>query len=93
MTTNPMCIRLTPEHLLEGLQSEALAAIQTTTEPELDLDVTEISRIDSGAALVLERIADVADQRTVLVRLRNVNVSVYKALTLLGLVRRFTFAN
>ena len=92
MTTNPVCIRLAPDCLLQGLQGEVMAAIQTV-EGELDLDLAAVLRIDSAVARALEQLAAAADQRGIRVRLRRSNVDVYKALLLLGLVRRFTFSD
>jgi len=69
-----------------------MAAIQTV-EGELDLDLAAVLRIDSAVARALEQLAAAADQRGIRVRLRRSNVDVYKALLLLGLVRRFTFSD
>ncbi len=90
MTTKSVCLRLTPESLLQCLETEARALLQTA-ESELALDLSAIPRIDVRAANALEELAGLASQKTIRIMLRNVNIDVYKSMTLLGLVRRFTF--
>jgi len=92
MTTNAICICLEPNTVLHGLSTEAMEVIGGAAE-ELELDFSAIPRIDTAAAVALESLADAASQRRIRIRLRNANVNVYKALLLLGFVRRFTFVN
>ena len=92
MTTNPVCIRLEQESILQCLKTEAMTAVQTV-EAELELDLAAILKIDTAGVRALEGLARTADQRGIRIRLVNANVNVYKALLLLSLVRRFTFAN
>jgi len=63
------------------------------TEGESILDFSSVSRIDSGAVRALEELARVADEKSVKVVLRGVNVDVYKVLKLMKLTRRFSFVN
>ena len=92
MTTNAICIRLEPNSVLQGLSTEAMEVIEGVAE-ELELDFSAVPRIDSAAVRALESLADAAARRKIRIRLRNANVNVYKALLLLGLVRRFTFVS
>jgi anti-anti-sigma regulatory factor len=63
------------------------------TEGEAVLDFSSVLRIDSGAVRAMEDLVRLADQKTVKVVLRGVNVDVYKVLKLVKLSRRFTFVN
>jgi anti-anti-sigma regulatory factor len=63
------------------------------TEGEAVLDFSSVRRIDPSAALAIEALAGVADQKGVKVVLRGVNIDVYKVLKLMKLTSRFSFAN
>ena len=91
MTTNPACLHLTPESLHDCLQTEAIDLVRTV-EGELTLDFSSIPRIDAGTVRALEALAAAAGPSAVSIRLRSVNIEVYKTLMLLKLVRQFTFA-
>ena len=91
MTNDPVCLRLAPDSLLHDLRAEALKAVQTV-DGELELDFSAIVRLDAGAVRALEELAGIADQRAVRIVLRDVNLNVYKTLTLLKLAGRFKFA-
>ena len=60
-------------------------------EGEAVLDFSSVSRIDSTALRALQELADVADQKSLKLVLRGVNVHVYKVLKLVKLTRRFSF--
>lgn len=63
------------------------------TEGEVVLDFSSVRRVDSSALRAMEDLARIADEKTVKVVLRGVNVDVYKVLKLVKLTRRFSFAN
>jgi anti-anti-sigma regulatory factor len=86
-----MVVRMTidSKHVVESLQE---AAEQVAgAEGEVSLDFSSVLRIDADAAGALERLVDLADQRSATVVLRGVNMEIYKVLTLLDLTRRFSF--
>ena len=64
-----------------------------STQGETALDFSSVRRIDSNALRALEEFARLADEKTVKVVLRGVNVDVYKVLKLMKLTRRFSFVN
>jgi anti-anti-sigma regulatory factor len=63
------------------------------TEGEAVLDFSSVRRIDSSALRAMEELARIADEKSVKVVLRGVNVDVYKVLKLVKLTRRFSFVN
>ena len=63
------------------------------TQGEAVLDFSSVLRIDAGALRAMEELARAADEKTVKVVLRGVNVDVYKVLKLARLTRRFSFLN
>ena len=63
------------------------------TEGEAVLDFSSIRRIDSGGVRALEDLIRLADEKSVRVVLRGVNIDVYKVLKLMKLTRRFSFVN
>lgn len=62
-----------------------------TADGELVLDFASVHRIDPSAVKVMETLASVADDKSVKLVLRGVNVEVYKVLKLVRLARRFSF--
>jgi anti-anti-sigma regulatory factor len=62
-------------------------------EGELVLDFSSVRRIDPSALKALEEFAGKADDKGVKAVLRGVNVDVYKVLTLVKLVSRFSFVS
>jgi anti-anti-sigma regulatory factor len=60
-------------------------------EQEVMLDFTDVTRIDGNAVRALEELAVVAEERSVKVILRSVNVDIYRVLKQLKLTERFTF--
>lgn len=59
---------------------------------ELVLDFSAVRWIDSKAVLAIDELAQKADEKSVRVVLRNVNVDVYKVLKLVRLTPRLSFA-
>ena len=60
---------------------------------EIVLDFSSVRRIDTGDLQAMEELARLADERSVKVVLRDINVDVYKVLKLVKLTRRFAFLN
>jgi anti-anti-sigma regulatory factor len=89
MTTNAEWIRIDPERVLDALQEAVDQA--SGASGEVILDFSSVPRIDTNAAGALEQLAALAEQRSVKVVLRGVNVDIYKVLKLLRLTQRFGF--
>lgn len=87
MTTNRVSLNVDPECLV--LQIEAAETLKRA-EGELVLDFSSVVRIDSRAALAMERLVDLASQTSRKIELRAVNTSIYRTLKLLKLAQRFT---
>ncbi|HXZ13478.1 MAG TPA: STAS domain-containing protein [Candidatus Sulfotelmatobacter sp.] len=62
-------------------------------EDELIVDFAAVRRIDQNVLRAIEGLAGIADQKSLKVMLRGVNVDVYKVLKLVKLAPRFTFVN
>ena len=77
------------KHVVQSLQ-EAVETVNSA-EGEVVLDFSSVCSLDTNAAGALERLIDRADQRSVKVALRGVNMDIYKVLTLLSLTQRFSF--
>ena len=77
------------KQVVQSLQ-EAVEKVNSA-EGEVVLDFSSMSSLDTNAAGALERLIDRADQRSVKVALRGVNMDIYKVLTLLSLTQRFSF--
>ncbi len=60
-------------------------------EGEVVLDFTSVRRIDPSALRELGKMADRADDDTIKIGLRGVNIDVYKVLKLMKLAPRFFF--
>lgn len=78
-------------HLVTTLQ-EASRKLDSA-EGEIVLDFSSVRRIDAGALHAMEELAHMADEGSVKVVLRGINVDVYKVLKLVKLTRRFSFLN
>ena len=61
------------------------------SQEETVLDFSSVARIDPGAVRAMEELAAHAEQRTIRVGLRGVNVHIYKVLKLAELAPRFSF--
>jgi anti-anti-sigma regulatory factor len=60
-------------------------------EKEVILDFSSVLRIDGNAVSAIEELAGLADEKSVKVVLRAVNVDIYRVLKQLKLTQRFTF--
>ena len=61
------------------------------SEGEVVLDFSSVRRVDSAGLQAMEDFAGRADEKTIKVALRNVDVDVYRVLKLMKLTRRFSF--
>jgi anti-anti-sigma regulatory factor len=77
------------EQVVHALQ-EAGAKLNGA-DGEVVLDFSAVRRIDAGALTELEKLADIADAKTVKVVLRSVNIDIYRVLKLVKLAPRFSF--
>jgi len=84
---------------LQVEESGIVQALQAAAEKldrdqgEVLLDISSMRRIDAGALKAMEEFASKADDQGVKVVLRGANVDVYKVLTLVRLVSRFSFVS
>ena len=90
MTTNPGCVTIDPECVVHALQHDAVEKVNRA-EGEIVLDFSAVRRIDPSVVRAMKELADLADERSVKVVLRAVNVDIYKVLKLLKLAGRFSF--
>lgn len=90
MTTNAHWIKVDAERAVHTLQQEAVEKVNAA-EGELLLDFSGVHRIDSSVVKALEELAGLADERSVRVVLRAVNMDIYRVLKLLKLTSRFSF--
>jgi anti-anti-sigma regulatory factor len=90
MTTNAQWIKVDSEHVVHTLQQDAVEKVNAA-EGEVVLDFSGVPRIDSSVVRALEELAGLADDRSVKVVLRAVNMDIYKVLKLLKLTQRFSF--
>jgi anti-anti-sigma regulatory factor len=60
---------------------------------EMVLDFSDLRRIDASALRALEEFVRIAEEKSVKVVLRSVNVDVYKVLKLVRLTSRFSWVN
>lgn len=89
MATNIVWPQIDGEHVAEGLHEE-LGRLDRAAG-ELVLDFSSVHRLDTGALAAMEQLAARADDQSVKLVLRGVNVSVYKVLKLVKLAPRFSF--
>ena len=84
-------LKIDEERVVQGLQEagEKLDGV----EGEVILDFSSVRRIDASALKAMEEFAGIADDKSVRVVLRGVNVDVYKVLKLVKLTSRFSFVN
>jgi anti-anti-sigma regulatory factor len=89
MAVNTTLIEIDEDCLVGGLKEtrERLESV----EGEVVLDFSSAHRLDVSAVRELEQLASAAESAGRTVRLRGVNVDVYKVLKLTGLSRRFSF--
>jgi len=60
---------------------------------EIVLDFGSVRRVDSSALRAIEGLARTADEKSVKIVIRDINVEVYKVLKLVRLASRFSFVN
>ena len=89
MTTNAHWIKVDPERVVHTLQQEAVEKVNAA-EGGVVLDFSGVPRIDSSVVRALEELAALADDRSVKVMLRAVNMDIYRVLKLLKLTPRFS---
>ncbi len=91
MATDTVSFGIGDEQVITVLQQarQRLAG----ADGEVTLDFSAVRRIDSRALAELETLADAAQNRSIRLALRGVNVDVYKVLKLVKLAPRFTFVN
>jgi ABC-type transporter Mla MlaB component len=91
MGINVECLKVDQECVIGALRqaSEGLES----AGGELALDFSAVRRIGSGELSALEELAGLADAKAVKVVLKGVNIDIYKVLTLVRLVPRFSFVN
>ena len=63
------------------------------TEGEMFLDFSAVQRLDPAGLGAVKALAQLAEQKSVKVIIRGVNVDVYKVLKLARLTSRFSFVN
>jgi anti-anti-sigma regulatory factor len=82
-------LKIDGENLVPALQ-EAREKLDSA-EGELVLDFSSVRQIDPKALRAMEEFAGLADDKSVKVSLRGVNVDVYKVLKLVRLAQRFNY--
>ena len=91
MSTIELFLNIDGERVLPTLQ-EAIASLDGAPG-EAVLDFSSVCRMDSASLRALEELAQVADDKSVRIVLRGVNVDIYKVLKLVKLTNRFSFIN
>jgi anti-anti-sigma regulatory factor len=82
-------LKIDEERVVQNLQ-EAREQLDSA-DGELVLDFSSLRRIDPSALRAIEELAGRADDKSVKVVLRGVNVDIYKVLKLVKLAPRFSF--
>jgi anti-anti-sigma regulatory factor len=82
-------LKIDGERIVQGLR-EALEKLDHN-EGEVVLDFTSVHRVDPDALREMDALATRADEKTVKIGLRGVNIDVYKVLKLMKLAPRFSF--
>ncbi len=72
---------------------ESLERVQDELAPEVVLDFSTVRRIDPAALLAIEQLAAKAEERSVKIVLRGVNVEVYKVLKVTAISAKLSFLN
>jgi len=90
MATIAIWLRIDEEHIVPALREmgKKLASL----EGEAALDFSSVRRIDMKALAAIEEFLDSADRKGVKVVMRGVSIGVYKALKLVKLAPRFSYA-
>jgi anti-anti-sigma regulatory factor len=82
-------LKIDEERVVQNLQ-EAREQLDSA-DGELVLDFSSLRRIDPSVLRAIEELAGRADDKSVKVVLRGVNVDIYKVLKLVKLAPRFSF--
>jgi len=64
-----------------------------SADGDVVLDFSTVPRLDSELLRRLEDLVSMADQKAAAIKIRNVNIDVYKVLKLTKLTRRLSFVN
>jgi anti-anti-sigma regulatory factor len=91
MATTAVLLKIDDKNIVSAI--EQAAEKLDGAEGELALDFSSVRRVQPSALAALEKLASIAESKTVKVGLRGVNVDVYKVLKLSKLTGRFTFVN
>lgn len=91
MTTIVDWHKVDGEQVAQGLR-EAQEKLNDA-EGEVLVDFSAVRRVDPAGLRAVEEFANTADQKSVKVALRGVNVDVYKVFKLARLTSRFSFVN
>lgn len=84
-------IKIDEGRILQSLQ-EAGERLDSV-EGEVVLDFSSVRRVDAGDLRALEDLMNRADDKSIKVGLRGVNVNIYKVFKLVNLASRFSFVN
>jgi anti-anti-sigma regulatory factor len=90
MVINNVWLNVDGDRVVQALQ--AAGEKLDSADGELVLDFSSVRRIDPSAIRAMEELAGAAQQKSVKLVLRSVNVDIYKVLKLVRLDRRFSFA-
>ena len=88
MTTNSVRIQVDPKHT-QAFRDEAIERL-TRADGEVVLDFSSVKQIDTDGVRALEELVGLAEEKSVKLVLRAVNINVYRVLKLLKLAQRFT---
>lgn len=91
MSTKALYLNIEEELIVPALQEAVLGL--DDAQGEAVLDFSSVRRIDSSALRALEDFGRAADEKTIKVILRGVNVDIHKVLKLLKLTQRFSFVS
>jgi anti-anti-sigma regulatory factor len=91
MALNPGVLNIDEQRV--GAVVQAAAKKVEGGEKEIELDFSSVRRIDSKALRLVEQLAHAAEEKSIHVSFRAVNVDVYKVLKLMKLAHRFSFVN
>lgn len=89
MSTIAMFIRIDGERVAEGLRDAR--SMLNGPNKEAVLDFASVSRVRPRDLAAMEELIQVADERSVKIELRGVNVGIYKVLKLAKLASRLSF--
>ena len=88
-TTTPLWHEIDGERVADSLQETCNKL--NGDAGNVSLDFSSVCRIDPSALKALEELASLADEKSVKIALRAVNVDVYRVLKLMKLASRFSF--